>query len=135
MVIIIRILILIVTIVTLTKQLMMVITIPITIPVYESTPPGKPRRQRQQHTGHERTLHNNKTESHESSERFPNHRHRNLKSCREHIQKRGSACFATEYCVCNFSGSGVRVVWIYIYIYIYIYIHMLTLHTILDQYT
>ena len=44
-------------------------------------------------------------------ERFPDHRHRNLKAFREHIQKMTSSCFITERYLYNFSWLGVRVVW------------------------
>ena len=46
-----------------------------------------------------------------TSEQFPNHRHRNLKACEEHVQTHVFSRFITESCLYNFSGLGVRVVW------------------------
>ena len=44
------------------------------------------------------------------NERFPDHRHRNLKAFRERIQNRVSYWFVTEYYLYDSSGLGVRVV-------------------------
>ena len=46
-----------------------------------------------------------------SSERFPDHRHRNFKAFREHIKHQDPACSITEQYLYNLSWLGVRVVW------------------------
>ena len=60
--------------------------------------------------------HNNDTNNNKRNmnininERFPDHRHRNLKAFREHIQNMVSNCFITEQYFKNLPGLGVRVV-------------------------
>ena len=46
-----------------------------------------------------------------SFERFPYHRHRNLKALREHTQISGLCCFITARTLWSFLGLRVRVVW------------------------